>query len=458
MAKKINIRKHLCADALTKQLKSCFDEIHDHRAKNTQFSLPNVLMSAYAMFSLKCGSLLQFDKQRKELDKLENIKSLFKVENVPCDSQMRNILDEVDPEKLRPAFTEIFAQLQRGKVLEKMTYFCDYHILSIDGTEIFSSEKNFSDSCLSKTLRSGQIMYHQQMLGAAIVHPERKEVIPLCPEMIIKQDGNDKNDCERNAAKRFLKKFRNEHPHLKTIVVEDALASNAPHINELKKHDCKFVLGVKPDGNKFLFDYVENAIQEKSGKVVECEIEEISTHNGKGQKRKKDIKIIHKFRFMNDVPLNESNQDINVNFMDYQQIEDGEGTIHFSWITDFEITKQNCYKLMRVGRARWRIENEIFNTLKNQGYNLEHNYGLGKKHLSTNFILLTMLAFLIDQIQQLCCPLFQAALEKLGGKKYLWEDIRSLFRYFKFESMEMLYKAILKGFVLKPPELIEDTS
>ena len=119
MAKKINIRKHLCADALTKQLKSCFDEIHDHRAKNTQFSLPNVLMSAYAMFSLKCGSLLQFDKQRKELDKLENIKSLFKVENVPCDSQMRNILDEVDPEKLRLLLLKYLLNYKEAKFLRK---------------------------------------------------------------------------------------------------------------------------------------------------------------------------------------------------------------------------------------------------------------------------------------------------------------------------------------------------
>jgi len=297
-------------------------------------------------------------------------------------------------------------------------------------------------------------MYHQQMLGAAVVHPERKEVIPLCPEMIIKQDGNDKNDCERNAAKRFLKKFRNEHPHLKTIVVEDALASNTPHINELKKHNCRFVLGVKPDGNKFLFDYVEKALQEKSDKVVDYEIEEINTHNEKGQKRKKDKKIIHKFRFMNNVPLNESNQDVKVNFMDYWQVEEGKKIIHFSWVTDFEITKQNCYKLMRVGRSRWKIENETFNTLKNQGYYLEHNYGLGKKYLSTNFILLTMLAFLVDQVQQLCYPLFQAALEKLGGKKYLWEMVRSTFKHYILDSMETLYKVIVYGVKRKPPDFL----
>ena len=455
MVEKINIRKHLCADSLIKQLKNCFDEIPDCRAKNTKFSLSDVLMSGYGVFSLKCNSLLQFDKKRQDVTEMENIKSVFKVENVPCDSQMRNVLDEVDSEKLRPAFTKIFAQLQRGKVLERMTYFNDHYLLSLDGIEVYSSEKNFSENCLSRKLRNGTIEYYQQFLGAVIVHPERKEVIPLCPEMIIKQDGNDKNDCERNAAKRFLKKFRNEHPHLKTIVIEDALAANAPHIRKLQKYNCRYIIGVKPKGNKFLFNYVEKAIEENSNDVVESEIKELATHNPKGQKRKKAKTVTHKFRFMNNIPLNESNKDVKVNFLEYWEIdEQNEKPKHFSWITDIEVTKANSYKLMRSGRARWKIENETFNTLTNQEYNLKHNFGLGGKNLSTNFILLMMLAFLVDQIQQLCCPLFQAALKKLGGKKYLWSEIISLFTRFEIDSVKTMLEAMVYGIKRKPPDIL----
>ena len=112
---------------------------------------------------------------------------------------------------------------------------------------------------------------------------------------------------------------------------------------------------------------------------------------------------------------------------------------------------------MRAARARWKIENETFNTLKNQGYNFEHNYGLGKQYLSMVFVKLMMLAFLIDQTQQLCCVVFQSVLKKLGSKKALWEDMRSLFRCFKLDSMEMLYLALLHGF-LKTEPLILDTS
>lgn len=100
---------------------------------------------------------------------------------------------------------------------------------------------------------------------------------------------------------------------------------------------------------------------------------------------------------------------------------------------------------MRAGRARWRIENETFNTLKNQGYNLEHNYGLGKKHLSAVFAHLMMLAFLVDQVQQMCCSLFQAARVKCGSMRSLWERIRGYFHLYVAPSMEAILHCIVNG-------------
>jgi hypothetical protein len=113
---------------------------------------------------------------------------------------------------------------------------------------------------------------------------------------------------------------------------------------------------------------------------------------------------------------------------------------------------------MRGGRARWKIENETFNTLKNQGYHFEHNYGLGKKNLSLIFAMLMMLAFLVDQSQQLSCKLFQTVWTKLRSKRALWERMRSLFKDFALESMRMLYKAILYDIKFQPPVILYDTS
>ena len=96
---------------------------------------------------------------------------------------------------------------------------------------------------------------------------------------------------------------------------------------------------------------------------------------------------------------------------------------------------------MRGGRARWKIENETFDTLKNQGYHLEHNYGHGEQNLSVVLALLMMLAFLVDQVQQLSCPVFWAAWNKMKTKCQLWEEIRRHFRTLLFDSMTELLMA-----------------
>jgi hypothetical protein len=282
------------------------------------------------------------------------------------------------------------------------------------------------------------------MLGGAIVHPDIKEVIPLAPEFIIKQDGQSKNDCERNAAKRFFKKLRKDHPRLPLIIIEDALSSNAPHIREAEKYNLHYILGVKNGDHSFLFNQVKEA--QKRGETTQFEFVD-----------KDHPEMVHRFLFLNQVPLNESNQNLLVNFLEYWQITPTE-TKHFSWITDFTVTKDNAYQLMRGGRARWKIENETFNTLKNQGYHFGHNYGLGKNNLSAVFAMLMMLAFLVDQTQQICCSLFRTVWKKLGSKRELWERMRSLFKDFAFESMKMLYEALLYGIKFQPPIILYDTS
>lgn len=439
---KIKVRKHLSADALFNTLRQSFSNIPEHRPGDIKISLPDTLMSAFAMFSLKYPSLLAFDERRKGD---HNLNSIYGIDNIPSDTQMRSILDDVLPDYIRPMYKDIFRQVQRGKALEQMVFMEGRYLVSLDGTGIFSSHKLNSKYCLKKTKKkTGEITYYQQLLGASIVHPDLKEVIPLAPEMIIKQDGTTKNDCERNAAKRFLEKLRKDHPHLPIIITEDALSPNAPHINELKKHNCSFILGVKPADHEFLFNYMNNALQ--NGETTKFEYTD-----------EENPEVTHSFHFINNVPLNKSNQNLRVNFLEYREITN-EGTKYFSWVTDLTITKQNAYQIMRGGRARWKIENETFNTLKNQGYNLGHNYGLGKRHLSAVFAMLMMLAFLVDQIQQLCCTLFKSVWKKHGSKRALWEHMRSLFQAFQFESMEMLYNALLYGIKFQPPVILSDTS
>jgi hypothetical protein len=429
--------KLLSADRLFALVRANFEQVTDQRAENAKISMPDALMSGFAMFSLKDPSLLAFD-ERQATD--SNLGSIYGIEQVPGDTQMRTILDDVAPAEIRPVFRDVVRQLQRTKELEKFVFLGGSYLTSLDGTGYFSSKTIHCSSCMEKVnKKTGEVTYYHQLMGGVIIHPNLREVIPLMPEPILKQDGETKNDCERNAAKRFLAQLKQDYPDLTFTITEDALSPNAPHIRELEKHGFHYILGVKEGDHEYLFEQVALARQE--GRTTEYE--------------RRSGEVVHRFSFVNQMPLNKSNPDILVNFVEYWEISEGK-TQHFCWVTDFTITKLNVFTIMRGGRARWKVENETFNTLKNQGYHFEHNFGHGKKNLSVVFVALMMLAFLVDQVQQLACELFQAVLEKKGSRKRLWEHMRALFKTIELKSMTQLFEAILYGYkatvvIFSPP-------
>lgn len=436
------VRKHLSADALIGTIRNSFEQVGETRNGKPEIPMEDALISAFAMFSLKDPSLLAFEQRRLVYE--SNLKSIYKMNSIPSDTQMRTILDPVPPDELRPAHNAVLRAVQRGKALEKMVYLEEGYLMPLDGTGYFSSEKLFSDACLQKTTASGKITYYLQMLGAALVHPERKEVISLIPEIISRQDGTEKNDCEINASKRLLTKFHRDHPHLKIVVTQDAISPNGPYIRFLKELGYHFILTVKESDHAYLFARLDDAIKKRQ--TQELTLDDPA-----------DPKKFHFFRWANGLPINASHRDVLVNVLEYWQVSGGV-TKRFCWVTDIALNEDNVYRIMRAGRARWKIENETFNTLKNQGYNFEHNYGLGKQNLTMVFVKLMMLAFLVDQVQQLCCALFQAVLKKLGSKKALREAMRSLFYCLNLGSMEMLHRALLHGFARLEPIIGSDSS
>lgn len=425
-------RKYLSADAL-------YGQVYDHcltlphqTQPNAEISLADATMSGFAMFVLKEPSLLAFDQRRKQDE--TNLKMIFRMQRVPSDTRMREILDPLDPQDLRPAFTNVFAQLQRGKVLDNLRFLDDYYLLALDGTEYFSSESIHCEHCMQKQLRSGQTVYYHQMLAGVLVSPDRPEVVPLMPEPILRQDGQNKNDCERNALKRWLTAFRQEHPHLQAIATLDALYANAPVVEDLERALLPWIIRVKEDGNRYLFQQVQ-----QRRVADDASVEDFAAVGIDGVHRR--------FCLIKDLPLNESNPHVRVDFMEVIEPLAGEGERRFTHILSprLELNRPRSERLMWGGRARWKVENETFNTLKNQGYHLEHNYGHGHQNLSVVLMTLMMLAFLVDQSCQLSCPLFAAAYQQCGSKRKLWEGMRELFHCFELCSMQEIYWALSQG-------------
>ena len=247
--------------------------------------------------------------------------------------------------------------------------------------------------------------------------------------------GTRPNDCSGKADRSI--------PHLKLIVVEDGLASNAPHIRELKALDMHFILGAKPGDHAFLFEKVVAAWE--AGRRHD----DFLDGSGPGP---------YEINYINGVPLNEVSPDLHSELAPIRGAQlPGRGAAVDLGHGSGNFPPGNARSLVHGGRCRWKIENETFNTLKNQGYHFEHNYGHGEKNLSVVFAMLMMLAFLVDQVQQLCCPLFRAAWRRMGSKRALWESLRSHFRHFVFRSIQRLYQVMFYHADKKLPAPVVNT-
>ena len=423
----LSFRKTLSMPALLQTIRQTFNRLPDHRSRKVAYPLSDALMSAVAMFSLKDETLFAFDERRQDAKKNYNLTQLYGIKQAPCDTQIRSILDKVDPQSLRPAFRSIHQELQKQGALEPYRFMGKY-LVSIDGTGLYSSSQISCKECCTKQHRSGDVSYYHQLLAAVIVHPDQSTVLPLFPEAITRRDGATKNDCEHNASARLLPDIRQDFPRLEMVVLQDALACNGPHIKRLKKLEFSFIITSKPAVNSLLLKTVLNGLSDGS-------TQEQETIDEKG--------VIRGYRYRNDTPLNNDNRELLVNFIDYWEIHPNGKNFIYACVTDLALTADTVAEVVHAGRARWKVENETFNTLKNQGYHLEHNYGHGKKHLSTVFATLMMLTFLMDQVQETCCRYFQEARNSYRARIRLWEQIRSYFNVHFIVSWEALYAAII---------------
>jgi hypothetical protein len=423
----VHVKKHLGFSSLIKTISKRLLQIEDFRKGEVDYTLHDCFMSAFAMMFFQDPSLLQFQRRMQKSINRNNLKTVFNVSAIPKDTQLRDNLDESSTAELEKIFSDFFAHLQRGKHLETYQFIDGYYLMPTDGSEYFSSKKICCPGCLVKKSKDGTVRYHHQILQSVIVHPDKKQVIPLAPEPIQNTDGSKKQDCEINAAKRLLKKIRKTHPKLKIIFVGDGLYSKQPFIDELKKANIPFILVAKPSDHKILYEWFTELKNMGETKYIEYK-------DFKGRR--------HCYEWLNDIPLNGTKNADNINYFEYNLIVEGKVTYHNSWVTDFPVTKDNVVGLVKGGRARWKIENEGFNTLKNQGYHIEHNFGHGKKNLSMIFFLLNLLAFFTHQILELTDLLYQQCRDSFSSRKEFWNQLRCTFRIIVFKNLEHMLSYI----------------
>lgn len=427
--------KSLTFEAFQDLLVSVFRQIPDPRdPRRITWEMPAVLMSAFAMFFFQHPSLLEYQRRMKKKSGRSNLERVFGIEDLPSDTQMRQILDGAPVEPLLGVLSEVFERMRRVGWTSKFVTEVEgqkVYTVALDGSQYFSSTKIECPACLRRADKNGETHYSHVVVGATLVRAGSHAILPLDAEQVRNEDGQEKQDCEINAGKRLVQRIRQQHRQLSLCVVGDDLYAHEPFILDLRELRIGFVLVSKPASHVELFDWVEDL--DRLGECVRGKWEE-----GPVCKRR-----YFEYRIADQVPLTQSGE-VLVNFVEvWERNKEGKVIYHNSWVTDFEVRPENAATIIGIGRSRWKIENEQFNVHKNHGYELEHNYGHGQQTLSMVFYLLNLLAFVAHQVLEFGDRLYGQC--RVGeSRRGLWNVLRTLFGYVAVESWEGLLRHHLK--------------
>jgi hypothetical protein len=412
---------------------------------NTQYSVGDAAMSAFAVFFMQSASFLAYQRDMNKRKGNSNAHTLFKIEQIPSDNQTRNLLDPIAPSHIDHEFEWVHEELKASGVLEGFRDYGNTFLIAIDGLTYFSSETIQCPNCLKREDSSGTTHYYHSAITPVIVKPDSPHVLPLMAEFIVPQDGHEKQDCERAAAKRWLASHSQHFlPHSVTYLGDD-LYANHPFCEAIA-HTYRqyFVCVAKPESHIVLYEWL--AMLEKAGAV-----ESVQERRWNGR-----FAELWTYRWAPDLPLRAGEDALRVNWFELTitREDTGERLYYNTWVTNHLVTASTVAALARVGRARWKIENESNNTLKRNGYHLEHNFGHGRQHLSTVLFSLNLLAFLIHTAQHLVNEPYRLLRATLSVRLTFFNDLRALTRYMIFDSWDALFRFMLEGLeVAIPPGL-----
>ena len=420
----------LAFDDLIEEFHRVLEGLPDYRTgQNTTYSIKDAALGAFSVFFTQSPSFLAHQQTMKRSKGRSNAESIFGIEKVPCDNQIRQLLDPIAPSYLFPMFELTFNDLEATGQLDAFRTFDDNLLFAFDGTQYFSSKEIHCQNCSHKTASNGVTTYFHSAITPVIVAPGNSRVIALEPEFITPQDGHEKQDCEQAAAKRRINEHAEQYASKKVTISADDLHCKQPFCELLLDWGFNFVLVCKPTSHKTLYEKIDSLAASES-------LSQLSVH-----RRNKRFGEVFTYRYANGVPLRAGEDALLVNWCEVTITKgrDGEVLYHNAFATNHLITDKTVAPIVNLlGRTHWKIENENNNVLKNRGYHLEHNFGHGKNHLSSFLLTLNLLAFLFHTVLELVDEKYQLLREELSARRTFFNDVRALLRYLLFESWEHL--------------------
>ena len=416
-------------------------QLPDHRKEspNTRYAIQDAALGAFGLFFTQSPSFLEYQRRLQHTKGQNNAHTLFDVEQIPCDNQVRTLLDPITPSALDAVFVEVFEGLEHHRMLSHFRVLGDQLLVALDGTNYFSSQAIHCPNCLTRHLTNGQTLYYHAAITPVVVCPGQSQVIALPPEYIMPQDGHAKQDCERAAGKRWLSKHAAQvAPHGVTFLGDD-LYSNQPLCALVVQHRCNFIFTCKPDSHPTFYERV--AFWQANDALATRE-----EHHWNG--RFTEVTMV---RYLNEVLLRRGDDALSVNWFEITVVnaKTGEQLYHNSCITNHRLTANNVVAVAQSGRGRWKIENENNNVLKTKGYHLEHNFGHGKQYLSAFLLSLNLLAFLFHTVLEWSDDRYALLRRVLARRQTFFHDVQALMRYMVFDNWDHLMEFMIRGLELE---------
>ena len=409
---------------------------------NTRYEVIDAILAAQSVFFMQSSSFLAHQRLLQSKKGRNNATSLFKIEAIPSDQQVRNLLDPIPAQYFQADFWGIWDELNLHKQILKFRSDLGSYLVAFDGVTHFSSEKISCPECLKREDKQGVEHFYHSAITPVLVKPGNAAVLALPPEFIVPQDGHEKQDCERTAVKRWLTQHHQHFADDKITYLGDDLYANQPLCQLIiETYRQSFIFVCKPDSHTGLYEWI--AVLDQNGGV-----ETLSQRHWNGKHGE-----IWRYRFVNQVPLRSGDDALLVNWCELVITHETTGKILYqnAFVTNHSIVLDNVALIVEAGRTRWKIKNENNNTLKTKGYHLEHNFGHGKQHLSNVLISLNLLAFLIHTTQELITPAYQILRQALGARKTFFDDLRALTRYIVFDDWDALFRFMADGLEIALP-------
>jgi hypothetical protein len=433
------MRHELTLDAFIQRLKS--KKLTDKRTgQNVQYQVNDAAQAAFAIFFMQSASFLAGQRHLRQAKGRSNAETVFKMERIPTDTHIRNLLDPVRPSEINDEFRFLLAQLADSGHLNQWYVLGKRLLCSLDGVYYFSSRNISCAQCQRQEHSESEVVYLHSAITPVIVAPEWAHVLPYVPEFVVPQDGAEKQDCEVNAAKRWVQQEQTTLRHYRAILLGDDLYSKQPLCATVLDSGCDFIFVCHRDAHPTLYDVVDA--------VAGLErLATVSQRHWNGRYGE-----IWTYRFLNKVPLRSGDDALEVNWCDLliTHEETGEVLYRNEWVTSLTLDEANTPEIVACGRARWKSENENNNVLKNHGYHISHNFGHGQEHLSTTLLTLNLLAFLLHTIAQVADEVYQQVRQALGKRRTFFNDVEALLRYLIFPDWHSVLRFMFVQLELEP--------